>query len=121
MSVRALVATGILLTAGCGGMAVPPPPEPYGPVPSDRQLDWHQMEFYGFIHFNMNTFTGREWGDGSESPTLFDPGELDAGQWARGARAAGMRGLILTAKHHDGFCLWPSGQTDHTVAASPTR
>ena len=121
MSVRLLAVTVILAAAGCGGPAVPPPPEPYGPVPSDRQLAWHELEFYGFLHFNMNTFTGREWGEGTEPPETFHPTALDARQWARAARAAGMKGLIITAKHHDGFCLWPSGQTDHTVAASGWR
>lgn len=90
-------------------------------TPSARQLAWQSLEFYGFLHFGMNTFTGREWGDGSDSPTLFSPDRLDAGQWAAAARDAGMRGLILTCKHHDGFCLWPSRQTDYTVAASPWR
>jgi alpha-L-fucosidase len=90
-------------------------------LPSPRQLAWQRLEFYGFVHFGVNTFTGREWGDGSESPSLFRPTALDAGQWASVAREAGMRGLILTCKHHDGFCLWPSRHTDHSVAASPWR
>jgi alpha-L-fucosidase len=89
--------------------------------PASRQLAWQRLEFYGFLHFGINTFTGREWGDGSESPSLFSPTALDAGQWASVARDAGMRGLILTCKHHDGFCLWPSRQTSHSVAASPWR
>jgi alpha-L-fucosidase len=109
------------LVVACSGPAAPPPPEPYGPLPSEAQLAWHELEYYGFLHFNMNTFTGREWGDGTESPALFDPSALDARQWARVARDAGMKGLILTAKHHDGFCLWPSRLSDHTVAASPWR
>lgn len=88
-------------------------------TPSPRQLRWQELEFYGFIHFGMNTFTGQEWGDGTASPALFDPRDLDPDQWARAAADAGMRGLILTCKHHDGFCLWPSRYTSYTVAASP--
>jgi alpha-L-fucosidase len=97
------------------------PPTPYGPVPSGRQLRWHDLEFYGFLHFTVNTFTDKEWGYGDESPTLFNPTEFDANRIAGLARVAGMRGLILTAKHHDGFCLWPSKLTEHSVKASPWR
>ncbi len=93
-------------------------PEPYGPVPSERQLLWHDLEYYGFLHFTVNTFTDKEWGYGDESPDIFHPTDLDARQWARVARDAGMKGLIFTAKHHDGFCLWPSAYTRHSVKAS---
>lgn len=89
-----------------------------GIVPSARQLDWHRLEFYGFLHFGLNTFTGQEWGDGSVSPERFAPDVLDADQWVAAARSAGMRALILTAKHHDGFCLWPTRTTDYSVRAS---
>ena len=88
-------------------------------TPSRRQLAWQETEFYAFIHFSVNTFTNREWGDGTEPPSCFSPARLDAGQWAQCVRNAGMKGAILTCKHHDGFCLWPSRYTDHTVAASP--
>ncbi|HEX9691455.1 MAG TPA: alpha-L-fucosidase [Gemmatimonadales bacterium] len=91
------------------------------PVPSPAQLAWQQDELALFLHFGVNTFTDREWGDGTENPSVFAPEALDARQWARAARAAGFRAMILTAKHHDGFCLWPTGTTNHSVVMSPWR
>ncbi|HSL71738.1 MAG TPA: alpha-L-fucosidase, partial [Longimicrobiales bacterium] len=90
-------------------------------LPSPQQLAWQRDELALFLHFGINTFTDREWGDGREDPAWFAPAQLDARQWARAARAAGFRALVLTAKHHDGFCLWPSRTTDHSVARSPWR
>lgn len=90
-------------------------------IPSPRQLKWQEMEFYAFIHFGMNTFTGREWGLGNEAPSLFKPEGLDASQWVEVCKSAGMTGIILTCKHHDGFCLWPSDYTDYSLKASPWR
>ncbi|NMO95151.1 alpha-L-fucosidase [Paenibacillus lemnae] len=89
--------------------------------PSERQLTVQNMEFYAFIHFSMNTFTDEEWGDGTSDPVLFDPSELNADQWVQSCLDAGMKGLILTCKHHDGFCLWPSQYTDYSVKSSPWK
>jgi alpha-L-fucosidase len=91
------------------------------PRPSPSQLDWQRDELAMFLHFGVNTFSDREWGDGHEDPRSFAPASLDARQWARSARDAGFRAVILTAKHHDGFCLWPTGTTSHSVASSPFR
>ena len=88
-------------------------------VPSERQVRFQQLEFYAFIHFTVNTFTDKEWGDGTELPDIFDPAELDAEQWVSAVKSAGMKGLILTCKHHDGFCLWDTKTTDHNVMHSP--
>jgi alpha-L-fucosidase len=94
---------------------------PARPRPTAQQLAWHRNELSLFLHFGINTFTDREWGDGTEDPGLFHPAQLDARQWARVARSAGFKTLILTAKHHDGFCLWPSRFTEHSVRSSPWR
>ncbi|MEH6422284.1 alpha-L-fucosidase, partial [Pseudomonas sp. CGJS7] len=91
------------------------------PRPDRRQLAWQREELAMFVHFTVNTFTDREWGEGDEDPKRFDPGDLDARQWARAAKAGGFASMILTAKHHDGFCLWPTATTDHSVRSSPWR
>lgn len=88
------------------------------PRPSAAQWQWHQQEFYLFIHFGPNTFTGKEWGHGDEKEEIFNPSQLDTDQWCRIAQAAGAKGIIITAKHHDGFCLWPSAYSTHTVRES---
>ena len=88
-------------------------------TPSPRQIQWQQTQFYGLVHFGMNTFTDSEWGSGGESPELYAPEKLSVHQWVRVAKNAGMKGLVLCVKHYDGFCLWPTEQTDHSVASSP--
>jgi len=94
------------------------PLKAYGAIPTQDQVDWQQMEYYMFTHFGPNTFTDVEWGDGKEDPKVFNPTNVDCRQWAATAKAAGMKGIIITAKHHDGFCLWPSKYSTHTVRES---
>ncbi len=108
----------LILLSGCSEVK---PPIPFGPVPSDRQLVWHDMEYYMFVHFTVNTFTDKEWGFGDEKESVFNPSDLDCRQWAKVAKEAGMKGIIITAKHHDGFCLWPSKYTSHSVKNSPWK
>ncbi|MCL6267100.1 alpha-L-fucosidase [Flagellimonas myxillae] len=118
IALRILSIGALVFAASCSNVE---PPKPVGPLPSERQLAWHDMEYYAFIHFNMNTFTDMEWGLGGESPEQFNPTELDTQQWARVAKEAGMKGIIITAKHHDGFCLWPTKTTEHSVKNSPWK
>ena len=96
-------------------------PKPCGPVPTENQLRWQDMEMYAFIHYSLNTYTDQEWGFGNEDPKLFNPADLDCQQWARVCKQAGMRGIIFTAKHHCGFCMWPSAYTEYSVKNSPWK
>ncbi len=90
-------------------------------VPAPRQVAWHAMQYYAFIHFNMNTFSDMEWGTGGEDPALFNPTDLDVNQWVHVIKEAGMTGVIITAKHHDGFCLWPTAYGEHSIKHSPYK
>jgi alpha-L-fucosidase len=114
-------AAGAASLSGGSGPAAPPTRAPALPVPTPAQLAWQKDELALFLHFGVNTFTDREWGDGREDPAVFAPASLDAQQWAQAARAGRFRTMILTAKHHDGFCLWPTATTRHSVASSPYR
>ena len=128
---------GILLAAFAAAffvlVAVPParaaegsedgvtPPMPLLPLPEKKQLTWQHNEMAMFVHFGVNTFTDREWGNGQEDPDVFHPTDLSTDQWARVAKETGFKTIILTAKHHDGFCLWPSAYTDHSVESTDWR
>ena len=118
---RTLIGAGLAAASAPLRRAIGGSRRPARPVPTPAQLRWQREEVAIFVHFTVNTFTGREWGDGTESPALFAPSALDARTWARAARAAGARAMVLTAKHHDGFCLWPTRTTGHSVRASPWR
>jgi alpha-L-fucosidase len=118
---RFVLQSAALVAGGIGAGRRANPMQGARPVPSPGQLAWQRDERALFLHFGVNTFTDREWGDGTEDPGLFAPTDLDARQWARAARAGGCHAMILTAKHHDGFCLWPTATTRHSVASSPWR
>jgi alpha-L-fucosidase len=98
-----------------------PPPEPYGLLPSERQLTWHETDFYAIIHFTPTTFENKEWGYGDADPGIFNPSSFDAGQIAAAAKLAGMKGIVFVCKHHDGFCLWPTKTTSYNISASQSR
>ena len=115
-----ILVTSILILAACSSMQLPSV-APIAPVPTPRQLEWQALERCAFAHFGVDTFTDAEWGTGTEAESVFNPTEFDARQWVSALKDAGFRGLILTAKHHDGFCLWPSKYTDHSVAKSPWK
>ncbi|ATY32715.1 alpha-L-fucosidase [Sphingomonas psychrotolerans] len=123
LSRRTLIATGLAASAlpAAPALARTASPTPFGAVPTPRQWRWHGREQYAFVHFSINTFTDKEWGFGDEDPKLFDPSEFDPDQIVAAAKAGGLEGLILTAKHHDGFCLWPTKLTEHCIRNSPYK
>jgi alpha-L-fucosidase len=113
--------SAILAQDSSGTSAAPTgvaPPEPFGPVPTARQLKWHELGMYAFCHFGVDTFTNAEWGSGAEKPEIFNPKEFNAHQIVGAVKAGGLRGIVLTCKHHDGFCLWPTKATPHNISAS---
>ncbi len=116
-----LLLTALFASVGCGSLCAAEPPAPHGAVPTDAQVKWLRMEWYAFVHFGLNTYTDREWGYGDESPTLFNPTRFDANAIVRTFRKAGMSGMIYTAKHHDGWCSWPTKTTQHSIKASPWK
>ena len=115
-----LLSIAVALTAYSQSKKVAPP-QPVYPLPSAAQMAWHEMETNAFVHFTTNTFTGLEWGNGDESESIFNPTQLNAGQWTQVLKETGFKTLILTCKHHDGFCLWPSKYTTHSVKSSPYK
>lgn len=114
-----LMLTGI--TALVSPLSAAEPPEAYGAVPTPQQVDWLRMEIYAFVHFGLNTYTNREWGYGDESPELFNPSDFDANAIVATFKKAGMTGMIYTAKHHDGWCAWPTKSTKHNITQSPWK
>lgn len=120
MKYKILAAAALISFASCSKKEVAPPAA-LSVVPSDAQLAWHEMELNAFIHFTTNTFTDKEWGYGDEKESVFNPTELNTDQWVSTLKDAGFKGVILTCKHHDGFCLWPSQYTEHSVKNSPYK
>lgn len=120
-AIRAGIGGLLLIASFAWGEHVVKAPDPFGPTPSEIQLRWQEMEYYAFIHFSLNTYTDQSWGFGDEDVSLFDPQDLDCREWARVCKEAGMKGIILTAKHHCGFCLWPSAHTEYSVKNAPWK
>jgi alpha-L-fucosidase len=117
---KVIILLFLFIASSCSQQEIKPP-EPVGPLPSTAQLAWHNMELNAFVHFTTNTFTDKEWGFGDEKPEIFNPTEFNADQWITAFKEAGFKGVILTCKHHDGFCIWPSQYTEHSVKNSPFK
>ena len=118
---RTILAAAPGMLAAWPALAASSAPAPYGALPTGRQLRWHDLETTAFLHFTVNTFTGKEWGYGDEDPNIFQPAKFDANAIVEALAATGMRGVILTCKHHDGFCLWPTKTTDHSIRNTTWR
>ena len=121
MMKKLIIIIAAMLTMGLRASAQVSSPQPYGPLPSENQLRWQEMEMYAFIHYSLNTYTDQEWGFGNEDLSLFNPTDLDCRQWVRVCKQAGMKGIIFTAKHHCGFCMWPSKFTEYSVKNTPWK
>src|SRR5690606_3534752 len=120
-SLNKILVTQILVLGSASFLWAQEAPKPFGAVPTERQLRWHEMEMYCLIHYTPTTFQDKEWGFGDADPAIFNPSHFDAHQIARAAASAGFRGLISVAKHHDGFCLWPTKTTTYSIARSPWK
>ena len=119
---KIILLIAVVLSTGLSAFAqASSPAKPYGPLPSENQLRWQEMEMYAFIHYSLNTYTDQEWGFGNEDLSLFNPSDLDCRQWARVCKQSGMKGIIFTAKHHCGFCMWPSKYTEYSVKNTPWK
>lgn len=120
-SITLFCVTFVTIASLCAQKTKVESPKPYGAIPTAAQLQWHEMEMYAFVHFSINTFTNKEWGYGDENPAIFNPTNFDADAIAKIVKSAGLKGIVFTCKHHDGFCLWPTKSTEHNISKSPWK